>query len=213
VVKEVSDERRWLLDALKAEFVPNLRRLGFKGTGNRFTRLRSPFIDCVWLWTYNRQIRIEVALHTTFWPTVLGKTPDVKRLHVADCDFRKTIAPPTRGGFGWSYGESPEQSSRTVMAMARAYEEKGETTLAKFQTLPGPFALITEADVDSGIVKTAFDWQGPVRVAMRLAQMYEYLGQPTKALAFARAGLRNLGQATRLKEPLEEIESRCADRV
>jgi hypothetical protein len=93
--------------------------------------------------------------------------------------------------------------------MARNYAERGEPVFKQFASLPGPFGQISPADIDANDVRMPFDLPTSTRVALRLAEMYEFLSEHGRACDFAHAALRNLGRGVALKAPLEAILARC----
>ena len=65
------------LDAVKAEFAPQLRGLGFSGTGKHFRHVNGEIINAINIQgnTYGDSCAVNLGLHLTFLPVNWAQRP------------------------------------------------------------------------------------------------------------------------------------------
>ena len=82
-------------ERLKIKLAPLLRGHGFSGSGVNFRRHVGDVIQVLNIQgsRYGGSCCVNLAVHLTFLPTVLGDAPDPKKITESLCEFRKRLAP------------------------------------------------------------------------------------------------------------------------
>jgi hypothetical protein len=82
-------------EQLKRKLAPLLRGHGFSGSGVNFRRHVGDVIQVLNIQgsRYGGSCCVNLAVHLTFLPTVLGDPPDAKKITESLCEFRKRLAP------------------------------------------------------------------------------------------------------------------------
>ena len=65
-----AEHKQAFFGVLKDEFAPELRNVGFKGSGRHFRRINGEVINAIWIQgdKYGRGCAVNLGLHLTFLP-------------------------------------------------------------------------------------------------------------------------------------------------
>ena len=195
--------------ALKAEFAPALRGLGFNGSGSNFRRIRGEIINVVNVQgnKYGGSVAVNLGLHLSFLPAPISGEPlaDIEAIKAYDCEFTNRLAPGGRADHWWKYGTWLKQPARQVSHLTETYLEVGEPAFTRFDTIDKILKMVDLAAIDALDHIETFGYVSTVRAALTVARIYHHQGRHDEADAYARAGLRNIQRATVLRPAFEAL--------
>jgi hypothetical protein len=180
---------------LKERLNPLLRGVGFFGSGTTFRRLSDDVIRLVHVQgsRYGGSCCVNLAMHLTFLPTVLGDPTDPKKITEPLCEFRKRLAPDGRSDHWWDYGATEQEAAASVESLVDLFRRVALPHFERFRTFPGPFAGITPQVIISGDFRLLPGNMTAARAALVMARISAHLGQQGQAREFAEVGLASLG--------------------
>lgn len=196
---------------LRDEFAPELRKLGFKGSGSNFRRIRGDVVNTVNIQgnKYGGSSAVNLGLHLAFLPVYWNnENPDLSKIKEVDCEFRNRLAPRGKRDYWWKYGGLFSSSTKQVSHLIETYLHVGEPAFSKYDTTAKVANMISIEEIFSGNYIEVFGGITEVRAALTMARVHEHMGNPDLARAFATAGMTSLGRATVLKPQFEEILER-----
>jgi hypothetical protein len=181
---------------------PHLESDGFKGSGKNFRRVSGGWIHAINVQTnkYGGSFAINFGIHPECVPADFQSDP--KKIREVDCEFRCRLS--EIGSDQWWTYENTQASMDAAVALATdVYLRIGQPFLAQFSGPDCPLAALTPADL--GLISNYGFSTSDLRAALVLARLYKAGGNPELARQFAEWGLANLGNATALKQPFEQI--------
>ena len=206
-----NDPRKIFYGLLRDEFAPQLRMLGFKGSGSNFRRIRGDVINTVNIQgnKYGGSSAVNLGLHLAFLPLYWNnELPDVAKMKAVDCEFRNRLAPKGKSDYWWKYGGLFNSPSKQVNHLIETYRQVGEPAFTEYDTVEKIAEMISVDDISSRDFIDIFGGLTNVRAALTMARVNEHIGNLDSARAFAHAGLENLGRATMLEAQFTEILER-----
>ncbi len=206
-----NDPRKTFYGVLRDEFAPELRKLGFKGSGSNFLRIRGDVINAVNIQgnKYGGSSAVNLGLHLAFLPLYWNdQPPDVAKIKEVDCEFRNRLVPKGQSDYWWKYGGLFTSPSKQVNHLIETYHRVGEPAFAKYDTVEKIAEMVSVDDISSNEFIHVFGGITNVRAALTMARVNEHIGELRLAQAFAQVGLENLGRATVLEVQFKEILER-----
>lgn len=191
-----------LLAALGLEFLPEIRKLGFKGSGKNFRRVRGETVNAINIQgsTTGTRFYVNLGLHLTFLPAGYGEEAiPANKIKEIDCEFRWRLHPQDNWRVDWNYGSTQEESAMISRDALKAYIDYGEPA---FQRFPTP-AAVAEAMPIAGTWSAAPLTTTEIRFLLTLARIHRHLGNRDLSRQFANLGLAKLGSATGLHADFE----------
>ncbi len=202
------DKKTTFFNILKQEFSPNLRKVGFKGSGQYFRRIRKEVVNVLNIQVnrYGGSCAVNLGLHLAFLPmSSIDERPNLEKIKEYECEFRTRLSPNKKSDYWWKYDGflgSPEKKARHLID---TYFKYGETLFSNFDSLEKIAAMFTIDDFERNDLLYVFGATTIQRGALTMARVHCHLGNNSKAKAFANLGLKNLGRATILQPQYEEI--------
>ena len=210
------DAKKVFYELLRDRFAPELRKLGFKGSGSNFRRIRADVISTINIQgnKYGGSSAVNFGLHLTFLPLYWNnELPEVPKIKEVDCEFRDRLAPKGESDYWWKYGGLLSSPSSRVDHLVKTYMQVGEVAFSQFDTVEKVAGMISIDDVSSKRFIKVFGGVTDVRAALTMARVHLHLGKFDTARQFADVGLKNLGRATVLRPQflkiLEQIRMDC----
>ncbi len=206
-----NDARKIFYGLLRDEFAPELRKLGFKGSGINFRRIRGEVVNTVNIQgnKYGGSSAVNLGLHLSFLPVYWSnEVPEVSKIKAVDCEFRSRLAPKGKHDYWWKYGGLFTSPSKQVSHLIETYQEVGEPAFSRYDTIDKVADMVSIEEIFADNYIEAFGGITEVRAALTMARIHEYMGSLDLARAFANAGMTNLGRATVLKPHFQEILDR-----
>lgn len=192
--------------ALKKNIAPLLRADGLTGSGRNFRKVNADWILVINIESSRagNGFAMNIGLHPSAFPDVLGKPVDPKKLKVQLCEFRTRL--PSENKQTWWQFEADE------MALAQAIQAASQTYLqtcrAQLRLLSSESSALLKAKVDD-FSKGDFDFspfqRADARVALLIARLHQHHGRSKEALAFAHYGLRHVGNSVGLRRDFEAL--------
>lgn len=131
-------------------FSPNIRELGWKGSGFNFYELTENHVINIFgiqgSW-YGGSVCCETAIHFDFLPELSGKT-DPKKISYASCLIRQRLSPTGEGDYHWNFKKMEEDNIKSVNEIWKAFTEFGLDFYNDFSNFPHPFDLIRPEDIN-----------------------------------------------------------------
>ena len=199
---------------LRDEFAPQLRRVGFKGSGQNFLRVRGDVINAINIQgnKYGGSVAVNLGLHLAFLPLCWSEeAPDLATIKEVDCEFRRRLAPGRRQDYWWKYGGFFSVPLKRARHLVKTYFDVGEPLFERFDTVQ---KIADGLTVDSIRPDEMVELFGPTtsgRAALTMARINRHIGRNDKARAFAAAGLDNMGSVQTLKPALERLLAELED--
>ena len=193
---------------IRDEFAPELRSLGFKGSGQNFRRMRDDVVNTINIQgnKYGGSVAVNLGLHLTFLPVCWsGEVPDMSKIREVDCEFRNRLAPKGRTDYWWKYDGLFHVPSKKVAHLMSTYKNRGEAQFKEFDSVEKIANMLRPNEITTDGSLKLFGYVTAVRGALVMARVNRHIGKLELAREFAQAGLRNLGKATSLKPRLEEF--------
>jgi hypothetical protein len=195
-------DRAGYLARLAAEFYPELRREGFRGSTLR--RRIGPIVHVVNVQGSQSGGRCYVNLgaHLDFLPVAGWREPDPGKILEYMCEFRSRLTPPGRLP-GWPYGDSDDETSHSIDLLRDAFREQAVPFFAALGTYPDSFLAVAPSDFLGDRRPGPSSW---CTSSLTFARIALHLGDRTRARAFAEVGLETVGPlATGLRATLERF--------
>jgi hypothetical protein len=193
---------------LRLRLNPILRSHGFKGSGRNFLRVRGEAINALNIQAsrHSPAAAVNLGLHFAFLPPLWEDAPKpAEGYKEIECDLRSRLTPRSGHDHWWEYGSSQSEAASAAESVARTFIQCGEPLFQRFDTAALVVEeLSVEALASRGL--EGFPWRSTKpRLALTLARLSQHLGQRQQSAAYASYGLENLGLATRLRSPLEQL--------
>src|SRR5512139_920033 len=205
-----SSSREAFYACLKELLAPALRDLGFKGSGQHFLRTSGETLNAINIQgsKYGEGCFVNLGLHFSFLPPCWAEAVDpLRKWKEIDCEFRWRLESEPGHDKLWEYGTRPHKVYEQVQNLIETYANQGEVEFQRFSTC-GAVAEAISFERLSGRRLEGLKWTTTeVRYALALARIHAYLGNCAESARFARFGLENLGGATLLKAPLQQLAS------
>lgn len=204
----MSDSVPRLETAIRNRLVPHLREDGFKGSGRTFRRVVNGWIQIVNVQgsRYGGKFAINLAIHPSTIPDVLGNEPDLKRITESHCEFRRRLA-ETGSDQWWEHDSSQASMDAAVSAAADVYVRKGRPILVDTCLLTSPLLTVSPED----FARDHFNFCGfgstKTRMALVLARLRKAEGRFAESRAFAAQGLASVGSADGLRREFEILSA------
>jgi hypothetical protein len=185
---------------------PALKSDGFLGSGRTFRRMSGALILVVQVQgsRYGSEFAINLGIQPRSIPDVVGNQPDVKKIKVEFCEFRRRLSEAENDQW-WEHAGSKESMDAAVQAAASVYAAVGRRLFSELSGSESPLYEVTPAQFQAGQYSFSGFGSTKVRMARSLALMRQSVGNPVDAGAFARIALANLGPAQTLREELETL--------
>ncbi len=181
---------------LLARLAIEVRKLGFKGSGQNFRKADGDFIFVINFWKtkWGDEFFINLGAQPIFIPTEGGSTLDPKKLKEYECVFRRRVGNKCR----WTTDEDEiKELIATLDAAQKDFFDKAQRLRTAIETDP-PESLLR----DFKIISFTTD----ARVILHLARACAVLDQQEKASSFVHLGLELAGdQATTLRALLKLV--------
>ena len=197
-----------LLDALRQEFVPRLRELGFKGSGKNFRRVCGETINAINIQGSSTGARFlcqsRLAL---FIPAgdYRGEPIPAGKIKEIDCEFRWQLHPQDNRKIDWSYGAQRWKFAEIARNVLKAYLDYGEPAFQRFSTAEVLADAMPLDRMKSGKWNVAPLTGSEIRFILTFARIHSHLGDRELARQFAELGLSRLGSATGLRAEFQEL--------
>lgn len=202
------DNKKIFFDVLKQELSPELRKIGFKGSGQNFQRVESEVINIVNIqsYKYGGSCAVNLGLHLSFLPLSWNmELPDLKKIKEYECEFRARLAPSNRSDYWWKYDGVLGSTEKKARHLIQSYFKYGEPQFNKFDSIEKISTMFTIGDFNKKDWLTVFGDITLQRGVLTLARIHLYLGNMAKAREFATFGIENLGKATVLRPQYQGV--------
>jgi hypothetical protein len=179
---------------LRTKLAPFLRASGFSGSGVTFRRVRGEVIQLLHVQgsRTGESCCVELCVHLTFLPTVLGRATDPKKITFGDCEFRNRLVPRGESDWWWEYGRDRDSTARSADDLTAVIRRVALPHFDRFGIFPGAFEEITPQAIAAGDLSVL---PGPLtvpRAALTMARIAAHLGQSERAREFAEVGLASI---------------------
>lgn len=177
---ETASARGYTIEnAWRDHLAPELRALGFKGSGRHYIRMVDGFAMTVSLQGSmgGGQFAVNLGLQPLAIPDASGKRGDGKALREIDCVFRTRLS-PDRNDMWWAYDDSAESRIDAARVAAKLFRDHA---MALFEERIAFFNTVSPAHLDQTTPVTC----------MTLALLREAQGNEEQARAFARLARDN----------------------
>lgn len=209
---------------LRDEWAPLLRRLGFKGSGQRFQRDLGQVIHVIGVQVnkYGGSCCVNLGLHLRFLPLTNNQLPAWgEKIKAEACEFQWRLTPPGHTDYWWAFEQGVKAHLPLGMLdkanlgpveeahhLLHTFETYGESRFQTVATVAQVAEVIQVEDIERGWPVSPLYSFTPGRAGLTMARIYEYLGNREWARVFARVGLSHVGQAKAVRVALEEFLSR-----
>lgn len=207
----MSDISKQFESAVTAILAPALGDLGFKRTRMHFRRIRGEIVDVISVARskYGDGCMVFLGMHLTFLPLeIVGdarRVFDLEKLDAHNCAFRAPLLTRFRRRQEWSYRSIFRSPSATTRAILREHLRSGERLFKRFNCAKDFARLATVQSVMHSPKNKFFGWLGGPGTCLTLARVHAHMGEVWEAREYANVGLRMLGHAAWLEEPLREF--------
>lgn len=196
--------------AIRKHLGPVLRADGFAGSGRTFRRVVGDWIHVVNVQgsRYGGQFAVNLAVHPTVIPDVLGNAPDPKRITEELCEFRRRMSESeTRQDKWWKYDSTPESMVAAVHEAAVMYIQVGRRLLDEATAKDADLNTVSPAAFVAGNFNfLGFD-STKCRMALALARLRRAKDRLAESQAFAAHALQTVGSAAFLKAEIQAFLS------
>ncbi len=202
------DDKKKFFEYLRDEFAPELRKIGFKGSGRHFRRINGEIINAVWIQgdKYGKGCAVNLGLHLTFLPVSWqDELPDILKVKEIDCEFRTRLSPKNKGDYWWKYGGLLHSPSKSARHLIQTYLDWGEPLFKSYASVDEIGKMFTPAQLRDGNYFEGFGGTTMPRIALVLARIQLHLDNRAMAREYALLGIERLGRAVVLKKSLENI--------
>lgn len=206
--KSVSEDRERFFRAIKTEFAPRLREIGFKGSGKTFRRVSDEVIQVIHLQSdrVGERCCVNLGLQPFCVPVfATGELPNPAKLLEMDCELRWRLAPKGRADHWWQYSTWRRTPEDSVHDLVETFFEYGEPRLRQTTSLQSFCEAYPLAKLQTGEWQDALGGKSTPRTALLLARIHTHLGNQPLASEYARVGLEHLGNATLVRPELEKL--------
>jgi len=169
-------------------FAPEIRTLGFKGSGLKFSKISGNhliyFIQ-IWPNKWGGDCYIDYAVHVDFLPEFTNlEIMDPKKMAAIDAVFRNSL-----GQEKFHYGANETEAKEQINLMVEAVKNKGLNYFDRFNKFPEVLTDITLEDLKNGTWKWISHITSPIGMALQLSRINLFFENPTTAAEFAKYGL------------------------
>ena len=203
-----TDDKKEFYGFLRDKFAPELRKVGFKGSGRHFRRVNGEIINAIWIQgdKHGRGCAVNLGLHLTFIPVNWQEElPDVATVKEIDCEFRTRLSPKNKGDYWWKYDGLLTSPSKSAGHLIRTYFDRGEPRFKCYASVEDIGSMLSPMQLRSGdYFEDCWNTTMP-RIALVMARIQLHLNNGKLAREYASIGLQRLGRAVALKQSLEEI--------
>lgn len=224
MIIEMNDSKETFFACLRDEWTPLLRRLGFKGSGQRFQRDLDQVVHVIGVQVnkYGGSCCVNLGLHLRFLPFTNNQfLAPGEKIRAESCEFQWRLTPPGYTDYWWAFeqgvkahlplGLLDKASTGPVEAahhLIHTFETYGEPRFQTVATVAQVSEVIQVEDIERSWPISPLYSFTPGRAGLTMARIYEYLGNWERASEFARAGLSRVGQAKAVRIALEELLNR-----
>lgn len=176
---------------LKLKLAPLLRAAGFTGSGSTFRRSGDGMIQVLNVQgsQWGGSCCVNLGVHLSFMPTVIGQPADPKKITEPLCEFRRRLAPAGQSDCWWKYGSDEREAARSADELVDLVQRVALPHFERFRAFPGSFEGITPQALAADDL-SAFPGRSSVaRAGLVMARIAAHLGQPERSREFAEIGL------------------------
>lgn len=145
-----------------AHFAPNIRKLGFKGTGFLYRKINEHYTNVIQFESYRRlggAVRMLLGVyfqHIDFDEVSITERLPVNKVRVCDCDICFFLSPHDFGQW-WTYAETLEGNRDVIYKIWNMFLLVGLPFFDEFENYPKPFTQISLNDLKN--VDTSKLWR------------------------------------------------------
>ena len=180
---------------LKEKLAPFMRAAGFSGSGATFRRSAGDVIQLLHVQgsRYGGSCCVNLGIHLKFLPTVLGHSPDPKKITEPLCEFRRRLAPEGQADCWWNYGDDEHEAARSVDNLVALVRRLALPHFDRFGAFPESFERITPQALASRDFSMLPGNMTAPRAALVMARIAAHLGRADRVREFAEVGLASVG--------------------
>ena len=175
-------------------FAPQIRELGWKGSGFHFRKFEDNHIVKVFgfqgAW-YGGSVCCETAIHFDFLDDLAGKPFD--KATYGSCLIRERLSPKGKGDYHWRFSNKEEQNIKSVKEILSAFEKYGQRFYKDFENFPYPFTKIKARDLKKRPnykLLGKYYVHSNIHLAWLLKEINLFIGKNEKASEFADFGIK-----------------------
>jgi hypothetical protein len=135
---------------INKDFSPNIRQLGWKGSGFHFYQSNANHIVNIFgiqgSWS-GGSVCCETAIHFDFIPDLAHKEIDISKTTYASCVIRNRLSPTGDGDYHWKFRDNAEDNIKSVNQIWDTFKIYGLTFYKDFVNFPFPFDAIKLHDL------------------------------------------------------------------
>ena len=200
-------DRKSFLKLLRELYFPELRGIGFKGSGTTLRRINEPVIHVVNIQGSSsfETCYVNLGAHLTFLPTEGGGSFIPNKIKEYECSFRKRVVPPSDSSHPgcWPYGHNEKQARSVIEQLVVAWKNQGERFFSALSSYPQDFTRI---------VRNAILDPPHPRDALTFGRIGMELGMHEEAEVIAKHALKTVAPTAstliaRLKSLLRDLDS------
>jgi Domain of unknown function (DUF4304) len=201
-----SDAGRLVDAALRSQWLPVLRNDGFRPSGRTFRRVHGDVIHVINIQgsRYGGQFAVNMGVHLSFLPDVLGAPVKPKAITEPQCEFRRRLAVDGVDQW-WAHGSDQASIVAAIGGALDVYERYGRKQFGVLGAFPESFAAVTPSSLQSGATDLGGFRSPLVRMCLVFSRIRLHEGAKQSARQFAELGLANLGQASALRAAFETV--------
>lgn len=181
---------------LNKSFFPLLRKVGFKGSGNHFRRIRHSIVNTIWIQNnkYGGSCCINLGIHTTSLPIVLASDvpPELKSIKTHDCFLVKRLSPAGKTDNWWKFKGNFlfGNVKKSVEHLSSIYFSQGEEHFNKFKELSDFFLQFPSGSLLS---QENSDYQSSnALIATSIAKIAEIAAMDDKKKEYAKIAINQI---------------------
>jgi hypothetical protein len=179
-------------------FSPNIRQLGWKGSGFHFYKHDSNHVVNIFgiqgAW-YGGSVCCETAIHFDFIPDLAQKEIDIPKISYASCLIRKRLSPKAVGDHHWTFRDNEEDDIKSVNQIWEAFKTHGTNFYNDFANFPYPFDAINVNDLKTNPNYKLLDKYyitNSINFTWLLKEINLFIGKPDIAKEFSMYGLSQM---------------------
>ncbi len=195
-------------------FAPFLRKNGWKGSGFDFRKEENDIINVLKIQPsrYGGEFCIEIGVYFSFLSPLLELEfkIDSKKITTWDLEIRKRLTPDGKKDFWWKFPNNEAEAESVFEEIKTLFLKNAIPYFDKYQHWKD-FAYSVSIDkIENGDTKDFFT-SIPLRTALFVARLKEYLGEKEDAVLFSKYGLSKIeGQrGAGLIKYFEKIINNC----
>jgi hypothetical protein len=185
-------------------FSPNIRKLGWKGSGFNFRKIEENHIINLfgiqgnWM---GGSVCCETAIDFDFFSNLSGKK-DINKLTYASCLIRERLTPSGIGDYHWEFSQNEEENILSIKEILQSFETHGTNFFKNFKNFPHPFDKIKPIDLknDSNYkVLGKYFIYNQIEFARLLKDINILLGNKSIAQEFSDFGIQELNKFAKMR--------------